>query len=150
MDYIVKDSENLRDRICECIGDAYNRYISKTTPLQNNYVFSVSRGNVVAVDKSKILFVETTPGLPHFLTIHAENEMHQFRGKLSKVLRELKNDFFIKCHRSIIVNSKKVVHVDNQQLKLTMDNGLEIDISDKYMRRVKKYVKITPQALPQS
>jgi len=118
MDYIVKGDAYIKERISKCINDANAKYISKSTPLQDTFVYKLSgntnklsKGSVVSVDRSKILFLEVNQARPHSLIIYSENSKHEFRGKLSHAQKELDERFF-RCHRAFIVNTTKITAID--------------------------------------
>ncbi|MCL2398995.1 MAG: LytTR family DNA-binding domain-containing protein [Defluviitaleaceae bacterium] len=136
MDYIVKGDINIKENICECIRNAYSLYTAKTTPLQNNFVFNISRHNTIALERSEILYLETSQDFPHSILVHTENVTHQFRGNLSKAASELGEPFF-RCHRSIIVNIKKIARLDSEKLQLTLKDGTVVVLADKYVKKVK-------------
>jgi len=143
MDYIVKGDLVIKDRICKCINDAYAKYTSKVTPLQDTFVYKLSRdadklskGSTVAVERSEILYFEANPDRPHNLVIYTENGKHEFRCKLSHAEKGLDKRFF-RCHRSFIVNTTKIITIDETNLKLQFVNGDEIDIAAKHVKKVK-------------
>jgi len=150
MDYIVKGALNLDARICECIRNADEKYTSKSTPLQENFVFKLSKDtqhgvqlpkdSVVSIECSKILYMETSPDTPHNIVVYTENSRHEFRGKLSQAQKEL-NESFFRCHRSFIVNIRKITAIDAALLKIHLVNGGTVDIAAKYVKKVRSLME---------
>jgi len=152
MDYIVKDSPDLNDRICDCIRNALNKS-AKSTPLQNNFIFklskdtnlaksgrNLSKDSVISVDYSKILYFVTSPSMPHNVVIYSEQSRNVFRGSLTQIEQGL-DSRFIRCHRSFVVNAEKVTAIDSKMLKLHLVNGETIDVASRYVRAVKERMK---------
>ena len=142
MDYIVKGDKNLKTRIGECIHSAYSKYTSKVTnPLQNNLVFDLPRGHTLAVEAAKILYITTDPSKPHNIILYTNDSKHQFRGTLTQtekmIAKSHSSESFIRCHRSHIVNVKKLVALDTENLKITLVDDVNLDVADKYVRKVK-------------
>jgi len=140
MDYILKGDFDLSERICKCLHNAYEKYTAKRTPLHNNFVIKVSKDEILSVDCSKILYFEVSSTTPHNIVVHTDSSRHQFRGKLSQIQKELHGTFF-KCHRSVIVNVEKVVHIDTSLLKLRLENGTSVDVAAKHVKSVMELIR---------
>jgi len=141
MDYIVKGDINFESRICECIHKAYNIYTSKVSnSLQNNFVIDLIRGNTIAMDPSEILYFATLPDKPHNLVTYTKDDKYQFRGSLSKLAKKLDKSF-LKCHRSYIVNTKRIVCLNPEDLTITLEEGVVLDIAEKYIKKIKASMK---------
>ena len=137
MDYIVKGDDNFKVRIRECIKNAYNRYNSKIiNALQTNFVFELSKGHTISIDTANILYFETSQDKPHNLNIYTKESKHQFRGSLKVIAKKLDKHFF-RCHRSYIVNTKKITLFDSTINQITLENGAILDVSDKYIKELK-------------
>jgi two-component system response regulator AgrA len=142
MDYIVKDVSCLKTRIRECLYNAFEKYTTKDTPLQNNFVFKLSKDEIISLDSSKILYFESSPSTPHNVIVYTENSRYQFREKLTHIEKELNASFF-RCHRSFIVNIEKIARLDTALLKLQLKNGTSIDIAAKYIKKAKEFMSNT-------
>ena len=140
MDYIVKNDPNLDARILECLQNAYAKFMAKATPLQDNFVFKLRRGSeerIISIDCSKILYMEASP--EHNIAVYTNESKHEFRGNLSKVQKNLNKSFF-RCHRSYIVNIKKIIAIDTKLLLIKLENGVDISIASGNIKKVKKLI----------
>jgi len=143
LDYIVKNSIDQNERIRECILNAQARFIAKPTQ-QNRFVFRLSKdttghlskGSTIAVDCDKILYFEASPTTPHNIIIITENSRHEYRAKLTDIYKGLDEQFF-QCHRSYIVNIRKVSAIDEKKMKLLLSNGGTIDIAAKHVKKAR-------------
>jgi two-component system response regulator AgrA len=106
MDYIAKDDfNNVKDKIIECIKEAYNDY--KNINTKRTSAISISVGNkVVYFNLNDILFFETTIK-DHKIRIHTCDEQVEFYGTLREIEKIVSIDYY-KTHRSYLVNTKKL------------------------------------------
>ncbi|MCL1987169.1 MAG: LytTR family DNA-binding domain-containing protein [Firmicutes bacterium] len=138
MDYIVKGSDQFRTRIRECIQSAYSKYNSKATNLlQTNFVFNLPGGYTNSVDISSIFYLETSQDRAHNLNLYTKDTRHQFRSSLKDVENRLSKNF-LRCHRSYIINLNKVKSFNPKNLEITLENGVVLDVADKYAKKVKR------------
>ncbi|MCL1988584.1 MAG: LytTR family DNA-binding domain-containing protein [Firmicutes bacterium] len=141
MDYIVKGEDNFNVRIRECVKNAHSRYNSKIiNALQTNFVFELSKGHTISIDTANILYFETSQDKPHNLNIYTKETKHQFRGSLKVIAKKLDKNFF-RCHRSYIVNIKKITMFDSIVHQITLENGAVLDVSDKYIKELKNLMR---------
>jgi len=148
MDYIVKSDINLANRICECIRDAYGKFTAKSTPLQDTYVVKLVndfKGRVATVERSKILYFETSPG-SHNIVLYTENARYEFRGSLSKIENEL-DERFVRCHRAFIVNSDMIYQIDKSNKILHLRNGDTIEVASRYIKKLDKLFFLSPVSI---
>jgi two-component system response regulator AgrA len=140
MDYIVKNEINIHERICECIRSAYDRYTAKTSPLQPNFVFKSPDGVVIALNFAEIVYFEVCKDMPHRVMLHTQNGLYNFRGNLADIIGKLGGDFY-RCHRAFIVNLKKIKKIDAAMMKMQMENGAEIEVAAKYIKKTAKLIQ---------
>lgn len=72
---------------------------------------------------SDILFLESKD---HYITLHTQNEICCFRGKLSDIEKQVGNEFFIRCHASYLVNFQYVKALGKGKLLLSDNNIIPI------------------------
>lgn len=62
-----------------------------------------------------------------YIDIHTNSEKITLRKKISEIERDLPSEYFVRCHRSYIVNIKHIKSITKKKVKLS--NGIEIPIS---------------------
>jgi len=132
MDYIVKGRDDIKARIEGCMQNAYAKYTSKSTPLQDNFVFSKSKERMISVPCDSIYYFTTSSSTPHNVIVITENARYEFRGSLMEIQTQLDERFF-RCHRSFIVNVKKISALNKLRMELQLFNGGIIYVSAKYI-----------------
>lgn len=113
LDYVVKGNIfDVKKNIDKCIKISYEEsLINKTKLLGMPKFLSIKNGlNVKRISVNDILYVET---VDRKLIIYTETDRIEFNGKLKDVGEELDNlcDHFFCCHRSFIVNTKKIKEI---------------------------------------
>lgn len=73
------------------------------------------------------------------LVIVLEKENIEVRNTLKKVEKEIDMNYFIRCHRSIIINKKKIVQLIGDTLTLKGHDGV-IPIGGKYKNNILKEI----------
>ena len=135
MDFILKDdTENLGNRIRDCILKAKHRFASSNNNLQNNFSVKV-REKVYTVDYDDILFFETSSNV-HKIILHCKNRQMEFAGKIKDIEDQL-DDRFYRCHRSFLVNKDNIERIDFKNRMIYMVNGDECMISSRMMKGLK-------------
>ncbi|MCL2864875.1 MAG: LytTR family DNA-binding domain-containing protein [Lachnospiraceae bacterium] len=130
MDYIIKDSPDthIKKRIIECIDLSYLRLLKgKHTNIKYFSVKTPERNLNIPYDD--ILFFEANPdpNLPHHVILYTPTQNIVFRGTLKDAM-DIGTEFFL-CHKSIVVNMKKIKHVDRKKKEVVMINGDIIPVS---------------------
>jgi len=131
MDYVIKDgSENIRNRVQSCIDVAYERYLDDKHPDKKTYTIKVG-DQMLNFPYEDIMFIESAE-TPHKLVLHLENGQLEYYGTLRDV-EEVNPDFY-RCHKSVIVNPKKIKEVDKSTKEAEMINGEYCLISARAMK----------------
>jgi len=154
MDYIVKGDTNLDARLCECVRNAYTKLTAKSTPLQDNFVFKLSRDanglkgtfklakdSIVSIDSANIMFFETSLETKHTIVIYTIDKRLEFRGSLSQIEAEMDKSRFYRCQRNLIVNLEHVTAVDVVKFKIVFKNGLITDATIKHANKLSQRVR---------
>lgn len=68
------------------------------------------------------------------VTVYYNDTNFTFYSTLDQVLHDLNDQNFIRCHRSFIINLKKITSLNTQYVTLT--NGKEIDIGRSYKKQI--------------
>ena len=135
MDYIIKDSHEIEQRVLECMQLAYTRYLdgkhSKTK------YFTVKAGDqVLNIPYDEIMFFETHHTLRNKMFLHMTNGKIEFRGSIKDILNL--GPPFCRCHQSFVVNTDKIKHVDKAARNVEMIDGEIIPIA---VRKMANFLK---------
>jgi two-component system response regulator AgrA len=143
MDFILKSSQDLNAQICECIRIArkkYNSILSLSPSDYNEFVFKHSNGGLLSLNFANILYFETSSNKSHRIIAYSENSVQDFHGSLSDIEKQTDKTFF-RCHKSIVVNLKKVINIDTKQRILTLEHGFTCLISSRKIGKLKSFLR---------
>ena len=90
------------------------------------------------IEHDNILFFEShhDPQVAHNLMLYTDKNNIVFRGKLKETLG-LGPEFF-SCHHSIVVNLKKIKHVDRKEKEVILYNGDILPVSKRKLPELLK------------
>lgn len=134
LDFITKDDLKISDRICECIRDAYIKHAGKNSELQDNFVFK-SNQNIISLNRKKILYFEAAQEIPHKVRVYADSSTYTFYGTMNELEKNL-NDGFFRCHKSFIVNVRRIKGIDTAQKTVLFDNGAFCYVSARNLKKL--------------
>lgn len=115
---------------------ALRKYFKVTKYQHLVYQIKIGKVNKTVFQKD-ILYFECRS---HEIMIKMLNEEYQMYGSLNHVLSELKNENFIRVHRSFLVNSIYISGVSGK--KIVLKDGSEIDLGRMYKNEVKKRMNL--------
>lgn len=121
MDFIIKDtSENIQNRIHQCIVNAYHKFTSPQNVFQKNFVCKIGdRENCTPL--KNIVFFETSENARKII-LHETDKIIEFAGKIKDIEEEL-DDRFYRIHRSFLINKDHIKEIDKKNRIVTMSNG---------------------------
>ena len=119
LDYIIKNKENIQERVCKCLNFAYHNFEDDLTETEFYEIQSVE--GIRKIPFKEIMFFETHPK-PYRLILHLANGRVEFNGSLSKVEKEVSSGFF-RSHKSYFVNLKNIRNVNKLERVVEMSNG---------------------------
>lgn len=118
LDFIIKNTkEETKNRIFECIRDAYAKHAGGSASYKNIFFASMPDGKQLTVKYTDILYLQIS-GTPHKILMCAKNKVFEFPGQLNNIEPALP-DYFFRCHRSTIVN------IHNSAIFKFLNNDLE-------------------------
>jgi two-component system response regulator AgrA len=130
LDYILKDSgANVKERLGEClkyINDIHSKKVSK-----EKFLTFKEEDRIINIALNDILFIETSTN-SHKIIIHAENSHIEVYHSLRDIESNLTKDFY-RCHKSYIVNRKKIKEIDKKNRILIMTNDEQCMASFRYI-----------------
>lgn len=140
MDFIEKtDYFGIRQRIEDCVRNAYKKHTAKTAVKQKQLSIKV-KDQIISVSYEKIVSIETSPHRNHRLIITFLDERYEFYGMLKDVEKALDNRF-IRPSKSFILNIKQIRALDVPKKAVIMNNGMRFPIPTKKMAELKKCIQ---------
>lgn len=135
MDFITKSSMgDLQKRVTDCIDIAYRRQHEVGTRKEDT--ITIKSGEIdVFLPLDTILFFETT-SIPHKIEVHCENRILGFYSSMKEI--ESMSEYFVRCHKSLIVNTKCIESIDHSNRVIKMKDGQKRAIS---VRNLKKMIE---------
>ena len=115
----------------QCIIDAFMRYSSPNNQEQKTFTFT-NFGKEYCIPFNEIIYFETSENI-HKVLIHTENRLIEFQGKL-KEIEEVLDDRFFRCHRSFIINRKKIKEINLKEHIIIMSNNAVCFASAKLLK----------------
>ena len=93
----------------------------------------------MTVSYDDIYFFETSNQI-HKIILHGKNKVLEFHGQLKDIEPDLDYRFY-RCHRSYIVNTNMIDHVDFTEMVIYLKNGESCPIAVRMKRGLKKILK---------
>lgn len=133
MDFITKSSmEDMPKRITECIDVAYHRQFEVGTNKEDTITIRSGETDIF-LPLDTIMFFETT-SIPHKIEVHCENRILAFYSSMREI--ESMSEYFVRCHKSLIVNTKCIESVDRSDRIIRMKDGQERTISVRNLKKI--------------
>ena len=138
LDYIIKDTENIKERVEECLNLAYYNFQQSVSETEFYEIQSVE--GVRKIPFKEIMFFETHPK-PYRLILHLKNGRVEFNSTLSKVEKEIQTGFF-RSHKSYFVNIENIRTVNKLERVIEMTNGEVALVSRNKVNRLLEVVTL--------
>lgn len=130
IDYIIKDNGAIvKERLSECLKYIDEIHSSKAS--KENYITFKQDDRIINIALNDIFFIETSTN-SHKIIIHEENRQIEIYNSLSDIESSLSKDFY-RCHRSYLVNRKKIKEIDKKNRMIIMTNGEQCMASFRYI-----------------
>lgn len=104
--------------------------------IENDFLVVKDKKNSIKVPLDEICKIQIE-GNYSFVYLNS-NKKYVLKISLNKLLSQLNNDKFIRCHRSTVINLSFIESLNLPESKLTMTNGCECIIGSKYKDAIKK------------
>jgi two-component system response regulator AgrA len=126
LDYIIKsEPDKLRDKVCECMRIAESRqnigYDGALTVLSKRFNTTIPFND--------IYMIEALKG-SHKLLLHHSTGLFEFYSSISSIMEQL-DKRFLRCHKSVIINTDKIRAVDKKEHIIYLTNGCECEYAPK-------------------
>ncbi|MCL1884251.1 MAG: LytTR family DNA-binding domain-containing protein [Defluviitaleaceae bacterium] len=101
--YIQKsDDTTVRQQICECIDDAYDKHVSRAQ--SGNFIFKEQSGSRISCAFDDILFFETESSSSKLIILHTQKRRYKFYSTMNEIIKELPVGLFFRSHKSFVIN----------------------------------------------
>ncbi|MGX7111544.1 LytR/AlgR family response regulator transcription factor [Gemella cuniculi] len=134
LNYIIKETDTLKEDIVATLEVAYNRYLSSLKTNLKKTKVPIKVGNrIVFVDINNILYFEAMSN-HKILLKKLDNTSLEFYGKLLEL--EKLNSLLFLCHRSYLINISLIKEVTKEYI--IFKNESTLFLSNKILKRVNK------------
>ena len=139
LDCIIKDTpEKMQPKIHDCLLNATEKHLAQNGPARKNFIIHYGE-RCMTVSYDDIYFFETSNQI-HKIILHGKNKVLEFHGQLKDIEPDLDYRFY-RCHRSYIVNTNMIDHVDFTEMVIYFKNGESCPIAVRMKRGLKKILK---------
>jgi len=135
--FLIKQGNTVKvEELNNIIGDIYRDYLNFFA--KNEDVLNINIGTeIYRISYNHIVYLES---FQKKIYVHTDNQRIGYYDSLSS-LEEKLGDNFVRCHKSYIINTDKVVRISFSDMKIEMSNGAEIDISRTFKNTLKEKLK---------
>lgn len=109
--------------------------VIKKMNAKEDYIPVITRKEAAKVKLRVILYIETELRV---VNIYTNTRTYRFYGKLDDVMKYLNNNFY-RCHKSCIVNLKKIVRMENGIFYFT--NGTTLKVGQNNYQHARSYYR---------
>ena len=134
LDYIIKDSDNFREQIHQCLHHIEATYISRQNT--DEFLKLQRSGSHSILLKNDIYYIESQKG-QHKLSIHTTQGVLTINASLGALQQELGQDFVL-CAKGCLVNTTRIIATDHTKKTLTFDNGEVYPCSIRMWKQLKE------------
>ena len=136
LDFIIKgDLATMKKQIISCLDNITQKLALASPELQKRFNLR-TKDKTVNVAYDDIYFFETAYAA-HKIVMHCKSQIIEFNGNLSDIEDQLDN-YFVRCHRSFIVNLTYVNQIDHTKKTLHLENGQTCIASTKGLKLLKQ------------
>ncbi|WP_315167946.1 LytTR family DNA-binding domain-containing protein [Metaclostridioides mangenotii] len=102
--------DELKEHILSCLDDIVKR--------QDNFMVIENKGNLVKILIDDILYIEV---IKREITIHTDDMVFLTKNSMKNIEKELGRYEFFRCHKSFLINIKKVEGINKESVKIGED-----------------------------
>ena len=127
----------LKTDLVNAFSRVFGECLTELKKLNTSFFTVKTSSSVKNIPLSDILYFESNKRV---LIVHIKGEDHSFYGKLDDIEDSLKNDNFIRIHRSYIVNISfidRIIRDFSSNLLVVLTDDTELPISQSYMAEVR-------------
>lgn len=133
LDFISKDTEDLRERIRDVLLNIVQKYQAPPDAMADTLQITVGK-KISNIRQQDIYFIESIIN-SHKIAIHLADETIECFSTLKAISDELGDDF-IQCHKAYIVNYKRIKILDRKNYRITFHNDQSCDCSTRMFQKL--------------
>lgn len=137
LDYIIKDDENLSNRVNASLLQINERH--NTIAIRDDG-FSFRIGDKVIFEKYENIYLFEVSATVHKIIMVAENRQLEFYSSLNSIKEHL-DDRFLRCSNAMIINTDKIIEVNKKKRIAILSNEEECAISVRNMKHLLAYMQ---------
>ncbi len=110
-------------------------------PVEENTIRIKDKDRVILVDQQDVIYVAS---FGNYVKIHTKNKIHLYRQTMQTLAENLDKRFFLRIHRSLIVNSNFIEvpkYLGNNQYVFHLTNGRELISSRSYKSDIQTFLE---------
>ncbi|MDT2751666.1 LytTR family DNA-binding domain-containing protein [Enterococcus thailandicus] len=132
-DYILKeDVFELKDRLEHILSKIVLNF-HNSQPQKDIFKLEFN-GEIKFLPLDEIQYFSTSAVTPHKLEVHMTHAHLQFYDKIKDI--EKKNNYFIRCHKSYVINKLNIRTIDKKKREVTLANGETVPISIRGLKKI--------------
>lgn len=126
LDYIIKsEPDKISKKIHECMRIAENRQNSG----YDGALTVLSKRFNTTIPYNEIYMIEAIKG-SHKLLLRYSTGLFEFYSSISEIMKKL-DGRFLKCHKSVIINTDKIRTIDKKEHIIILENGMKCEYAPK-------------------
>lgn len=136
-----KKAQNLSELIKFIQRDSLENELIHTNEKRKNKLVIRSSGKIILVAIHDLIWVE---GYDYYIKIHALTETYIVRESMKSILNRLPSPPFLRVHKSAIINSEKILHLENIQnseYMMSLEGGHEVKVSRSFKKSLDQYLE---------
>jgi len=141
LDYIIKDKPSeIETRMLECAAVAHKRHMEGKN-ISPKFFTVNTHGAHLNILLDDILYFEPHPRTSERMILHTAESDIDFRGLISKVTTQVPD--FYRCHKSFLVNPKKIARVDRAMNQAIMTDGSCVYVATRKMAELIRIMELS-------
>lgn len=116
------------------IEENINDFIKK---INDKKVFVKDNKNSYVISKEEIMYIEVTG---KYSTVFTEKKSYKLKLSMKEIEKNLNSRNFFKCHRSFLINLKKVEELSEKDSVIKINNDINIPISRNKIKEFKSKI----------
>uniref|UniRef100_UPI004057962D LytR/AlgR family response regulator transcription factor n=1 Tax=Acetatifactor sp. TaxID=1872090 RepID=UPI004057962D len=118
LDYIVKDTSPLTEKMHQCLAHLESKYNAATSSAHS--ISIRAEGSYRTIPVQDIYYIETIKN-SHKVRICLQNAMYHINDSIKSLQPRLGSDFY-QCHRTCLVNINHIAELDIENHRVFLDN----------------------------
>lgn len=135
------DKREITHRLLELLSEMRSGVVSAATPLPQNRLVIKAKGRVIFLNLDEIDWIEAAA---NYVRLSVGKESYLLRETISRTSERLNPNEFIRIHRSVIVNVRKIkelIPVNSGEYIVVLKSGKELSCSRGYRALLQRVIE---------